>query len=63
MAAGKAFGSQPVAVIEALEVVVRARFGQKPCDNRPVAVTEPLDITVRAQLQQKLNNQEHKCRK
>ena len=63
MAVGKACGSRLDAVIEPLEVVVGARFGQKPCDNRPVAVTEPLDITVRAQLQQKLNNQEHKCRK
>ena len=31
VAAGKAFGSQPVAVTEALEGTVRARLGQKLC--------------------------------
>ena len=50
MAAGKAFGSQPVAVIE---VVVRAQLGQKCCGGRPVAVTEALEVVVGARLGQK----------
>ena len=53
VAAGKAFGSQPVAVIEALESTVRARLGQKRCDSLAVAVIEPLESTVRARFGQK----------
>ena len=38
----------PVAVTEALEVVVRARFGKNCCDNLSAAVTEALEGVVRA---------------
>ena len=39
-----------VAVTEALEGTVRARFGKNCCDNLAVAVTEALEVALRARL-------------